>query len=114
MRGHRRLGPRIRQVNTAACRLFGYDDQELLGANVNVLMRRELGEVHQNLVQRYLQTAAQREMEGDISISAKLWVKFTSNVQYLASNRQATLLHCHPPLPPSGGWWGSDHGWFRE
>eukprot|EP00668_Euglena_longa_P006359 GGOE01007576.1.p1 GENE.GGOE01007576.1~~GGOE01007576.1.p1 ORF type:complete len:894 (-),score=283.43 GGOE01007576.1:1605-4286(-) len=51
---------RIRQVNTAACRLFGYEDQELLGSNVNVLMRRELGEVHQNLVQRYLQTAKRR------------------------------------------------------
>jgi PAS domain S-box-containing protein len=46
----------IELVNPAAARLFGYEQEELLGASINILMPTHHAEQHDGYIQRYLQT----------------------------------------------------------
>lgn len=61
----------IEVVNQAACRLFGYSRQEIIGQSVARLMPEPLRSHHQGYVQRYLETGEQhiigigRELEAE-------------------------------------------------
>ncbi|MCB9896174.1 MAG: PAS domain S-box protein [Planctomycetes bacterium] len=46
----------VQTVNSAACRLFGYEASEMLGRNVSMLMPSPDREQHDGYLQRYMQT----------------------------------------------------------
>ena len=50
----------IRSINPATVRIFGYDEDELVGQNVSVLMEPEEGRRHDGYVYRYLATGEPR------------------------------------------------------
>ncbi len=50
----------VRTVNAAACKMFGYRTDELLGRNVSVLMHGEDRERHDAYIERYLKTGESR------------------------------------------------------
>jgi len=50
----------IRSANPAAARMFGYDEDELVGKNAGVLMPAPHSEKHDGYVQRYLRTGERR------------------------------------------------------
>src|SRR3546814_10934461 len=50
----------ILSFSAAAERLFGYDEAELLGANVSILMPSPDRERHDGYIQRYLRTGEKR------------------------------------------------------
>lgn len=60
----------IEEVNTSTCRLFGYEKDELLGKNVNILMPFEHSRHHDHYIERYEETRQAkiigigREVEG--------------------------------------------------
>ncbi|MFA5984248.1 MAG: EAL domain-containing protein [Methylococcaceae bacterium] len=60
----------IQRINNAAARMFGYDNEELLGQSVTVLMPAHHANEHHNYVKRYLRTGQKniigniRELEG--------------------------------------------------
>lgn len=45
---------KIQKVNPAACTLFQYKEEELMGENVAILMSPEIGEKHDNYIHNYL------------------------------------------------------------
>jgi two-component system, LuxR family, sensor kinase FixL len=51
---------RIQSFSATAVRLFGYDPQEVIGKNVNVLMPGPYREQHDGYMQRYLDTGERR------------------------------------------------------
>jgi len=50
----------MQRVNPATCKLFGYDEDELLGENVALLMPEPYCQEHNSYLQRYLQTGEKR------------------------------------------------------
>ena len=50
----------IEGVNLAACRLFGYEADEMIGRNVSMLMPEPLRAAHDGYIRRYLETGAGR------------------------------------------------------
>ncbi len=46
----------IQSTNPAACRIFGYDAQELIGHNINMLMPSPYHEEHDRYLRDYLRT----------------------------------------------------------
>lgn len=52
----------IASLNRAAVDLFGYDESELLGSNVEILLPHDLREVHQIYLQSFFETGSVRSM----------------------------------------------------
>jgi polar amino acid transport system substrate-binding protein len=50
----------IQSVNQAVHKLFGYEEQELIGSNVNILMPREYSDHHDGYLRRYLETGEKK------------------------------------------------------
>lgn len=50
----------IESANRAACRLFGYEESELVGGTINRLMPAHHSDAHDNYLARYLQTGERR------------------------------------------------------
>jgi PAS domain S-box-containing protein len=47
----------IIHANEEVEQILGYQRKELIGKNVNILMTRVIGKVHDRLIQRYFETA---------------------------------------------------------
>jgi PAS domain S-box-containing protein len=50
----------IETFNPAACVMFGYRDDQVIGQNVTMLMPESVGSVHHTYLQRYLTTREAR------------------------------------------------------
>ncbi len=50
----------IQSVNPAVYKLFGYEEKELIGSNVNILMPRNYSVHHDGYMRRYLETGERR------------------------------------------------------
>ncbi len=55
----------IRSINTGALKIFGYEENELLGENVNVLVPPEFRRLHPAHIARYFADPEPRAMRGD-------------------------------------------------
>ena len=60
----------IKRVNPAACRLFQYQAEEIIGQHVNMLMPSAFAEAHDKYMSQYMQTGKKqiigigRDVEG--------------------------------------------------
>lgn len=90
----------IESLNPAAGRMFGYAPDELIGKNVKLLASGEHGRVHDECIERYLQTGerriigAGREVEG-LRKDGTTFPLHLSVSEWLLGNRRMFTGMCH-------------------
>jgi PAS domain S-box-containing protein len=61
----------VERVSRATCTTFGYTENEMIGHNVNMLMPRDIADVHDNYLLQYMRTKVKHVIDSTMRVTGK-------------------------------------------